>query len=105
MAVWHGALSICVCGAGDVGDTPLLLLEGVLDVCNAAQLAQIQDDTLAGGRDIAADLCQHWKRCVAQEFGLPPPYHPACLWHLLWICCLTCMRMQFRWPCPRTEEE
>ena len=76
--MWHGGLLMRCTGAGDVGDTPLELLEGVLDVCDAAQLAQIEDETRDGGRDVAPDLCPHWKRCLSQDYGLPHPDVQAC---------------------------
>jgi len=41
-------------------------------------LAQIEDETHAGGRDVAPDLNQHWKRCLSQDYGLPPPDLQAC---------------------------
>ena len=48
-----------------------LLQDSVLPLCNATQLAQIEDHTSEAGREIAADLSLHWKRWMQQEYGLP----------------------------------
>jgi hypothetical protein len=84
---------------GDIGDTPVTLLTPVLEQCNAAQLAFIEDDTRyspyqpltsfrcvspdmlsqpsavqcrQGGRDIHNDLAVHWLRCYRTDFGGSP---------------------------------
>ncbi|KAK9835184.1 hypothetical protein WJX81_004125 [Elliptochloris bilobata] len=53
---------------GDLGDLPIDLFGAVLDECGPDDLAQIEDDTRDGGRDIACDLACHWRRCCQHEF-------------------------------------
>ena len=60
-----------LCVAGNIGDTLHLLQDGVLPLCNAQQLAQIEDETREGGREIAADLSPHWQRVAVEDYGLP----------------------------------
>ena len=36
---------LCACWPGDLGDTPLALLQGVLETCSVEKLAEIEDET------------------------------------------------------------
>ena len=71
MPVPHATNQQSMSVSGDIGDMVYLLQDSVLPLCNAAQLAQIEDHTSEAGREIAADLSPHWKRCMQQEYGLP----------------------------------
>eukprot|EP00884_Botryococcus_braunii_P001069 jgi/Botrbrau1/10963/Bobra.0383s0017.1 len=54
----------------DIGDTPIALLNPVLQQCSAQQLKEIEDSTREGGRDLSQELNVHWKRCYKADFGL-----------------------------------
>ncbi|BDA42275.1 probable Elongin-A at N-terminal half [Coccomyxa sp. Obi] len=54
---------------GDLGDTPLALLQGVLEISSVEKLAEIEDETRLGGRDIGAELAPYWKQWLIKTFG------------------------------------
>ncbi|KAK9901637.1 hypothetical protein WJX75_005972 [Coccomyxa subellipsoidea] len=55
---------------GDLGDIPLVLVHGILEVCSVEQLILIEDETRLGGRDIGTELSPYWKRHLIEKFGL-----------------------------------
>ncbi|CAL8468040.1 g7579 [Coccomyxa elongata] len=55
---------------GDLGDTPLALVQGVLETCSVEKLAEIEDETRLGGRDIGAELAPFWKQWLIKNFGV-----------------------------------
>lgn len=53
---------------GDLGDVPVDLLTPVLSRCSAQQLAAVEDETRAGGRDLSSELEPHWQQLVEHRF-------------------------------------
>eukprot|EP00891_Asterochloris_glomerata_P005690 jgi/Astpho2/5690/Aster-x1314 len=78
---------------GDVGDIPVVLIWPVLKVCNAEELAAIEDATSEGGRSISGQLQHLWHALALRDFGglpasqlqeQPEDREPAC-WRAMYL--------------------